>query len=161
LHNNTGAGVSGIHTTYDEETTPDGPGDLADFSGRETLRNWRLKITNAGNKTGTLENWTLHLKSNIPFNCHPVGCGEGVPTAVGNTLMLTRTAGGTDVSLSWSGVGAANYNVWRSTDPQFGSAAFAGASGGATALVDGGAQLLPGVHFYQVRSVNGCRWESD
>ncbi len=159
LHNNTGTGVSGIHTTYDDQTAPDGPGTLDDFIGGDPQGNWRLKITNAGNKNGTLQNWTLHLKSNIPYNCHPVSCGQGVPPAVGNTLSVTKS-GTADVRLTWTAVSASNYNVWRATDPQFATAKFVGASGGATTLVDSGAQQLPGMHFYLVRSVNSCRWES-
>jgi subtilisin-like proprotein convertase family protein len=159
LHNNTGAGVSGIHTTYDDPTTPDGPGSLDDFIGGQTQGSWRLKILNSGNKTGTLQGWTLHLKSNVPFNCNPKGCGQAVPPAVGNTLTVNRS-GASDVQVGWTGVGASNYNVWRSADRGFGTAAFAGASGGPTSLVDTGAQNLPGIHYYLVRSVNACRWES-
>jgi subtilisin-like proprotein convertase family protein len=159
LHNNTQPGVSGIHTTYDDQTAPDGPGSLDDFIGGEPMGSWRLKVVNTGNSNGTLQNWTIHLKSTIPFNCHPVSCGQGVPSAVGNTLTVNRT-GSADVQLSWTGVGAANYDVWRSTDPQFGNATFDGATGGPTTWIDAGAQSLPGLHFYLVRSVNSCRWES-
>jgi subtilisin-like proprotein convertase family protein len=159
LHNNTQPGVSGIHTNYDEQTAPDGPGSLADFVGGEPMGTWRLKAVNTGNSNGTLQNWTLHLKSYVPFNCHPVSCGQPVPSAVGNTLTVNK-AGASDVQLSWTGVGAANYNVWRSTDAPFSRAVFDGATGGATTWVDAGAQALPGVHFYLVRSVNACRWES-
>ena len=70
-------------------------------------------------------------------------------------------SGASDVQVSWSGVGSSNYNVWRSTDPLMQTAAHAGASGGATSLIDGGAQSLAGLHYYVVRSVNSCRWESD
>ena len=45
LHNNTQAGVSGIHTTYDDLTAPDGPGSLDDFVGGDPQGNWRLKVT--------------------------------------------------------------------------------------------------------------------
>jgi len=159
LHNNTRPGVSGIHTTYNDLTAPDGPGSLETFIGGEPQGNWRLKVVNTGNTNGTLQNWTIHLKSNIPFNCHPVTCGQGVPSAVGSTLTVNKS-GGNDVQLGWTGVGASNYNVWRSTDPQFGTAAFDGATGGPTTWVDTGAQSLPGVHYYLVRSVNSCRWES-
>jgi len=159
LHNNTQPGVSGIHTTYDELTQPDGPGTLDDFIGGEPQGNWRLKAVNTGNSNGTLQNWTIHLKSNVPFNCHPVSCGQAVPAAVGNTLTVDKS-GAADVQLSWSDVGASNYNGWRSSDPQLGTASLVGASGGATTLVDAGAQSLPGVHYYLVRSVNSCRWES-
>jgi subtilisin-like proprotein convertase family protein len=161
LHNNTGVGVSGIHTTYDELTAPDGPGSLDTFIGGETQGTWRLKITNPGNKLGTLQNWTVHLKSNTPFNCNPVGCGQGVPPAVGNTLLLGKPSAA-DVQFTWTGVGAASYNVWRSPDAVgFGGASLVGASGGATTLIGAGEQSLPGVvTFYEVRSVNSCRWES-
>jgi subtilisin-like proprotein convertase family protein len=160
LHNNTGVGVSGIHTTYDDLTEPDGPGSLDSFVGGEPQGTWRVKVTNAGSKNGTLENWTLHLKSNVPFHCTPRGCGQGVPPAVANTLTAEKS-GAADVRVAWTGVGASNYNVWRSSDAQFGTAVFAGASGGATSFTDAGAQNLPGVHYYLVRSVNSCRWESD
>ncbi len=159
LHNNTQPGVSGIHTRYDDLTAPDGPGSLDSFIGGEPQGNWRLKVVNTGNSNGTLQNWTIHLKSNVPYNCHPVSCGQGVPSAVGNTLTVNKT-GAADVQLSWTGVGAANYDVWRSTDPQFGRATLDGATGGPTMWVDAGAQSLPGIHYYLVRSVNSCRWES-
>jgi subtilisin-like proprotein convertase family protein len=159
LHNNTQPGVSGIHTTFDDLTAPDGPGSLESFIGGEPQGSWRLKVVNTGNTNGTLQNWTIHLKSSIPFNCHPVTCGQAVPSAVGNTLTLNKS-GGADVQLNWTGVGASNYNVWRSADPQFGTAIFDGATGGPTTWLDAGAQSLPGLHFYLVRSVNSCRWES-
>jgi len=160
LHNNSGAGVSGLHTTYDLLTPVDGPGHLDDFVGLNPQGNWRLKVVNSGNKNGTLVDWTLHLKSDIPFDCNPVSCGEAVPPAVGDTLTVAKS-GASDVQVSWSGVGgASNYNVWRSQDRAFHSASFAGASGGGTSLVDTGAQNLPGVHYYLVRSTNSCRWES-
>lgn len=159
LHNNSQPGVAGIHTTYDEQTEPDGPGSLDSFIGGEPQGSWRLKIVNSGTRYGTLQNWTLHLKSNIPFNCHPVGCAQGVPPAVGNTLSVARS-GAADVRLNWTGVGASDYNAWRSGDAQFGTASFVAASGGATTIVDAGAQALPGMHYYLVRSVNSCRWES-
>jgi len=69
-------------------------------------------------------------------------------------------SGDADVVLSWDGVGASNYNGWRWTDPQLRTGRFVGDSGGATSLVDSGAQNLPGIHYYLVRSVNSCRWES-
>jgi subtilisin-like proprotein convertase family protein len=159
LHNNTQPGVSGIHTTFDDLTAPDGPGSLESFVGGETQGTWRLKVVNTGNTNGTLQNWTIHLKSNIPFNCHPATCGQGVPSAVGNTLTVNKS-GAADVQLSWTGVGSANYNVWRSTDPQFASATLDGATGGPTTWLDTGAQALSGLHCYLVRSVNSCRWES-
>jgi len=160
LHNNTGAGTSGIHTTYDELTEPDGPGSLESFNVLDPQGSWRLKVVNSGNKTGTLQGWTIHLKSDTPFDCNPVGCGQGVPSAVGDTLTVNKF-GATDVQVAWSGVGSSDYNVWRSEDPLMKTATHAGATGGATSLVDGGAQTLPGVHYYVVRSVNSCRWESD
>ena len=106
-----------------------------------------------------MQNWTLRLKSDIPYNCHPVSCGQGVPAAVGDTVLVTKS-GTVDVRLAWTGVGASNYNVWRSADPQFGTATFGGATGGATVWTDPGARSRPGNDFYLVRSVNSCRWES-
>lgn len=158
LHNNTQPGVSGIHTMYDEQTIPDGPGSLDSFVGADPLGSWRLKITNTG-VAGTLQNWSLRLRSTIPFNCTPLTCAQPVPGAVGDTLGVTRV-GATDVRLAWTGVGAADYDVWRAADARFTTARFVGASGGATSLVDHGAQQLAGMHFYVVRSVNSCRWES-
>jgi hypothetical protein len=58
-------------------------------------------------------------------------------------------------------VGAADYNVWRSSDRQLKTAAHVGASGGTISLIDSDTQSLPGVHYYVVRSVNGCNWESE
>ena len=160
LHNQTSVGVSGLHTTYDDLTEPDGPGSLDSFLALDPQGNWRLKVINNGNRNGTLENWTLHLKGESPFDCNPVSCGEGVPSPVGDTLMVDKS-GASDVQMTWTGVGASNYNVWRSADPQLRTAAHAGATGGATSLIDSGAQTLPGAHYYVVRSVNSCRWESD
>jgi len=160
LHNKTGDGVSGLHTTYDELTEPDGPGSMADLLQYDPAGNWRIKVNNIGNKTGTLESWTLHLKGETPFHCNPVSCGEGVPSAVGNTLMMSKS-GASDALVNWTGVGASDYNVWRSGDPLFRTAAHVGATGGTTSLIDGGAQTLPGIHYYLVRSANSCRWESD
>ncbi|MCU0225271.1 MAG: proprotein convertase P-domain-containing protein [Acidobacteria bacterium] len=131
---------------------------MNDFIGSDPQGSWRLKITNSGS-AGTLQNWTLRLKSNVPFNCKPIGCAQAVPAAVGDTLTVARS-GGADVRLNWGSVGSADYNVWRSADAQFATARFVGASGGATTLLDAGAQALPGMHFYLVRSVNSCRWES-
>jgi subtilisin-like proprotein convertase family protein len=161
LHNETGPGVDGLHTTYDDLTEPDGPGTLDDFLGIEAQGSWRLKVTHLapGAGRGTLEDWTLHIKSDTPFGCNPVSCGEGIPSAVGNSLMLGKS-GADDVQLSWTGVGAADYSVWRAADLQFRTNTHAGASGGATSLIDSGAQNLPGLHLYVVRSVNSCGWES-
>jgi len=162
LHNETGPGVDGLHTTYDDLTEPDGPGSMDDLLGIEAQGTWRLKVTHLdpGAGRGTLEDWTLHIKSDTPFGCHPVTCGEGIPSAVGQTLLLGKS-GAADVQLSWTGVGAADYNVWRAADPQLRTNSHVGASGGATSLIDSGAQNLPGLHFYVVRSVNSCHWESD
>jgi len=160
LHNNTGVGVSGLHTTYDTLTVPDGPGSLEDMLAADPLGNWRIKVNNAGNKAGTLQGWTLHLKSDIPFDCNPVGCGEAVPSPVGNTLTVNKS-GASDVQINWAGVGSSDYHVWRSSDPLFHTAEYAGATGGATAFTDSGAQTLPDLHYYVARSVNSCRWESD
>jgi subtilisin-like proprotein convertase family protein len=162
LHNFTGSGVSGLHTTYDDLTTP-ATGSMQSFVGVNPQGNWRLRVIDnvgGGTQAGTLQNWTLHFKSDVPFDCNPVTCGQPVPPAVGNTLTVTKS-GASGVQLSWTGVGgASNYDVWRSADPELRTAAFVGASGGATSLVDAGAQALPGVHYYVVRSVNSCRWES-
>jgi len=78
LHNQTGPGVDGLHTTYDDLTEPDGPGAMDDLVGIEAQGTWRLKVKHLapGGGRGTLEDWTLHLKSDTPFNCHPVTCGE-------------------------------------------------------------------------------------
>jgi len=161
LHDFSGAGVSGLNTTYDTLTAT-ATGSMNDFVGLDPQGNWRLKIVDnvgGGTPAGTLQSWTLHFTSDIPFDCHPVGCGEAVPPAVGDTLVVEKT-GASDVQVTWTGVGAADYNVWRATDPELRTATFAGASGGATSLVDTDGQTLPGLCYYVVRSVNGCRWES-
>jgi subtilisin-like proprotein convertase family protein len=163
LHNQTDPGVSGLNTTYDELTQPHGPGSMEDFLGEGTAGNWRLRVIDdvgGGTPAGTLQGWTLHFKSDIPFNCNPVSCGESVPPPVGPTLMGTPT-GASDVTWSWTGVGGASqYNVWRSAGDQFPVWSHAGTTG-TTSLTDNGAQALPGLHFYLVRSVNSCNWESD
>jgi subtilisin-like proprotein convertase family protein len=159
LHNNTGAGQSGISTTYNDLTQPDGPGVMEDFIGRDPQGNWSLKITNTGNKNGTLNEFTLHLKGATPWDCNPVGCGEPVPNPVGDNLTVDKS-GATDVIISWSAApGASEYNVRRARDGEFRTGTFVGSTA-STSLVDTGAQTLPGAHFYLVRSVNSCRWES-
>jgi hypothetical protein len=116
----------------------------------------RLKITNAGNETGTLQNWTLHLMSDIPCNGHRVDQAQGVPMAVAGPPVVARLGAG-DVRLNWTSVGSPNYHVWHSTDAQFAAASLGGASGGATTLIDTGAQRLPRMHCDLVRPVNSCR----
>jgi len=74
---------------------------------------------------------------------------------------MVDESGASDVQITWTGVGSSDYNVWRSEDRQFKTAAHAGSTGGATSLVDAGGLLLPDIHYYVVRSVNSCRWESD
>ena len=160
LHDFTGSGVADLVTTYDDLTQP-ATGSMDDFIGVDPQGNWRLRVIDnvgGGTQAGTLNSWTLHFKSDIPFDCNPVGCGEAVPPAVADTLTANRV--GNDVQIDWTGVGASDYNVWRSEDPQLLSASHVGASGGATTLTDTGAASLAGVHYYVVRSVNSCRWES-
>jgi subtilisin-like proprotein convertase family protein len=163
LHDQTGDGVSGLHTTFDELTDP-AMGSMDDYVGIDPQGTWRLRVQDyvSGGSAGdgTIQGWTVHFKSDVPFDCNPVSCGEAVPPAVGDTLTVSRS-GVSDVQISWNGVGSSDYNVWRSTDRRFSKAGHRGASGGATSLVDSGAQTLPGVHYYLVRSVNGCRWESE
>ena len=77
---------------------------MSDFLALDPQGTWRIKIINHDNKAGTLEGWTLHLKGEIPFDCNPVSCGQGVPSAVGNTLTMAKS-GASDVTVSWSGVG--------------------------------------------------------
>ena len=161
LHDRTGEGVSGLHTTYDELTQP-ATGSMDQFIGKSPQGTWRLRVQDyvgQGTAAGTLQGWTLHFKSDTPFDCHPVSCGEAIPPAVGNTLDVQKS-GATDVVVTWGAVGgASNYNVWRSATPQMTKAALVGTTSG-TSLVDAGAQALGGPHYYVARSVNSCRWES-
>jgi subtilisin-like proprotein convertase family protein len=159
LHDQGSPGTSDIHTTYDTLTQAVA-GSMEDFLSVDPQGTWRIRAIDYDRNHGTLEDWTLHFKSEVPFDCNPVGCGEGVPGPVGDTLMVDRS-GGTDAQITWTGVGSADYNVWRSEDPQLKTAAFIGSSGGATSLIDGGVLTLPDIHYYVVRSVNACRWESD
>ncbi len=155
---------NGIHTTYDEITQP-AVGTMETFVGKSPQGTWRIKVIDdsgcCGVPDGTIENWTLTFKADVPWDCNPVSCGEAVPPPVGDTLTVSKS-GGSDVQVGWTGVGgASNYNVWRAHDSQMATAVHVGATGGSTSLVDGGAQSLPGVHYYVARSVNSCRWESD
>jgi subtilisin-like proprotein convertase family protein len=162
LHRNTGEGVSGLHTTYDDLTPPHGPGEMDDFLDLGPAGSWRIRVIDnvAGVPAGTVENWTMHFKNDAPFACNPVSCGEPVPPPVGDTLTVSLE-GDHDVRIDWDGVGGASaYHVWRAADAQLLTNELAGAPGGATTFVDSGAQDLPGVHYYVVRSVNECRWES-
>jgi subtilisin-like proprotein convertase family protein len=160
LHRYTGSG-SGLHTIYDDLTDPEGPGSMDDFLDLGPAGTWRLRVIDdtAGGPAGTLESWTLHFKNRVPVHCNAVSCGEAVPPEVGNTLHVHKV-GSNDVEIDWNGVGgASNYNVWRAADKQQLTNELVGTTG-STALIDGGAQTLPGAHFYVVRSVNSCRWES-
>jgi subtilisin-like proprotein convertase family protein len=163
LHDQTGGGVSGLHTTYDTLTQP-AMGSMDDYVGLDPQGTWKLRVQDyvggGGAGDGVLEGWTLHFTSDIPFDCNPVSCGQAVPPVVDDTLTVSRS-GVSDVQVSWTSVGATDYNVWRSEDRQFTKGSHMGATGGATSLIDSGAQTLPGVHYYVVRSVNSCRWESD
>jgi subtilisin-like proprotein convertase family protein len=162
LHNYSQPGVSGIHTTYPDLTAPDGPGSFADLVGIDPAGVWQLKIideTGGGTRAGTLEDWTLHLKGSIPWDCNPVGCGEPVPNPVGDNLTVDKS-GASDIVVSWNAAsGASEYNVRRARDGEFTTGTFVGSTA-STSLVDPGAQALPGAHYYLVRSVNSCRWES-
>ena len=56
----------------------------------------RLRVIDdvgGGTPVGSLDGWTLHFKSDVPWECNPVGCGEAVPPAVGDTLMVDRSGG--------------------------------------------------------------------
>ncbi|MCP3978487.1 MAG: S8 family serine peptidase [bacterium] len=162
LHVNSSPGVSGLHTIYDDETEPAGPGEMADFLDLGPSGNWRIRVidTISGAPAGEIESWALHFKNDVPFHCNPVGCGEPVPPPVGDTLTATRV-GASDVRIDWNGVGgASDYNVWRAADKQLLTAEHVGETGGTT-TTDTGAQSLPGVNYYVVRSVNSCRWESN
>jgi subtilisin-like proprotein convertase family protein len=162
LHRQSGAGTADIHTTYDEETPPDGPGAMSDFAGEDAAGDWSLEVADlkAGPlKPGTLEGWTLHLRATAPFRCNPRDCVEPVPPGLGPTLLLAKS-GGADLVLTWAAVsGAADYHVWGETGPAFTAPVFTGASGGATTFTDPGALSRLETRFYQVRAVNACRWE--
>lgn len=161
LHRNTGAGVSGIHTTYDDETAPAGPGTMDDFLGLGPSGSWRLRAidaTSGGTPAGEIQDWTLHFRSDVPFACNPVGCAEAVPPPVGDTLTVDRA--GADAVLDWAAVGGVSeYDVWSSADARFQSASFVGST--ATTSLAVPAAGGPGLTFYTVRSVNACRWESE
>jgi subtilisin-like proprotein convertase family protein len=159
LHDQGDAGTSDLHTTYDSLTEP-AAGSMDDFLGVDPQGTWRIRAIDYNRNRGTLQDWTLHFKSEIPFECNPVGCGEGVPGPVGDTLMVHKS-GESNTQITWDSVGSADYNVWRSEDRQLKTAAWAGSSGGSTSFIDNGGQTLPGIHYYVVRSVNSCRWESD
>jgi subtilisin-like proprotein convertase family protein len=162
LHDHTGAGTAGLHTTYDDLTAPDGPGTMQDFEGESSSGEWTLRVQDdvAGKiPPGVLEGWTLHLRAETPFRCNPLACGEPVPTPVGSTLLVEKN-GAEDVVLSWQAVsGAADYHLWRDSVPQFTDGIFAGETGGATTITDAGAQTDPAPRYYLVRSVNSCNWE--
>lgn len=160
LHRFTDPGVSGIHTTYDDDTAPHGPGVMDDFLDLGPSGSWRIRVidqTGGGTPAGELEDWTLHFRDDFPFNCHPVGCAEGVPASVGNTLTAVNLNG--DVQLNWGAAGGSpDYNVWRSDDARFQSATHL-VETSSTTFTDA-ASAASGVQFYLVRSVNSCRWES-
>ena len=136
---------------------------MGDYTGESSAGTWTLIVADEASgkvKPGTLQSWSLQLRSTVPYNCNPRTCGDPVPLPVGATLQVAKS--GPDAALSWNGVsGAADYHVWRDGSPDFVSSVFAGESGGTTTFNDVGAMSAPGVLYYLVKAVNSCNWESD
>jgi subtilisin-like proprotein convertase family protein len=157
-------GSAGLNTRYDLESTPDGPGTLADFVGESILGTWTLSVEDVGPDStgdGSIEAWTLHTTVSDGFDCLPVACAEPPPTEVVGNLHVDTSINGSQVDLvfSWDPVtAAAGYHVLQSTVPSFDTGVeTTGSTAGATGLtVPDGANATPGLIFFQVRAVNTC-----
>jgi len=165
LHDRTDpGGFAGLNTRYDLESTPDGPGTMADFAGESTLGTWTLSVEDVGPDStgdGSIEAWTLHTTVSDGFDCLPVACTEPPPTeAVGNFHVETSVNGSqVDLVFSWDPVtAAAGYLVLQSTVPSFDTGVNStGSTSGETSLtVPDGVNATPGLTFFQVRAVNSC-----
>ncbi len=162
LHDHSGAGVIDLATTYDSQTSPDGPGTMNDFDGEPVTGSWTLTVIDdvgGPEPAGTLNGWSLDFVATAAFDCTPLACGEPLPAPVGNSVVVAAFPPD-DIALSWGSVaGVSGYRVWRSTSPQMTGAVLVGQTG-ATSLVENGGLTDPApIVFYDVRSVNACEWE--
>jgi subtilisin-like proprotein convertase family protein len=169
LHNNTGSG-SGLHTRYDLEAQPDGPGTMDDFVGESILGTWSLSVQDTVYGSfgmASIQGFTLHVTADGAFECDVVTCAEPPPTASPDSLQVTKVVdpgdGSADVTFDWSNVaGAAGYHLLHSTAASFDNAVdLTGRTSGATTLtVVDGDTTLPALSFFKVRAVNACNQES-
>ena len=169
LHDQTG-GTSGLHTRYDLEAQPDGPGTMDDFVGESILGTWTLSVEDTTYGTfgmASISGFTLHVVAEGAFDCDVQTCADPVPTESPGGLHVDKAVnvgdGSTDLIFDWGGVaGAAGYHVLHSRTASFGvDVDLTGRTTGATTLTvaDGGA-TLPALSFFQVRATNACNQES-
>jgi subtilisin-like proprotein convertase family protein len=145
-------------TTYDTQTQPHGPGTMSDFDGEVGTGDWHLLVEDdVGDALlGALQSWSLIFDTDDL--CHDRSCSEPLPAGIGNTLLLSKLSG-SDIRLDWGTVpGAAGYNVWRSSHPEFGSPETVGSSA-VNHLDEVGLPLNAEVYFYRVKAENACREE--
>ncbi len=91
LHDRSGGSADDIVTTYDDGTNPpDGPGLLADYISEFSAGDWTLTISdNAGQDTGSLNNWTLKIAAS-GATCPPEATNVvvTVPDTVTSSIQL-------------------------------------------------------------------------
>ena len=112
VHNGSGGGADNLQTTYDSQTSPDGPGTMNDFDGEELFGDWSLWVSdNAGYDTGTLQSWSVQVETvgactagaaGRPGEVSPAG-DAGFVRGTGSAIDLTFTAG----------VGSSDTTVYR------------------------------------------------
>lgn len=106
LHDHSGGSADNIHTWYDSQTHP--VDDLGILVGCASQGTWRLSVSDtAPSDVGTLDGWTLELRTR-PWE-------NPVPQVI--VHRVTRAAGKT--RLEWRPVGTAQtYRVHRAADPR-------------------------------------------
>ncbi len=162
LHNLSGAGTADIATVFDRDRQPDGPGSMGDFDGEPAQGTWTLTVfdeSSGPTPPGSLDAWSLELRSTTPLSCTPLACvGDPVPSEVSDGVTVDKE-NGSDLRLSWDPLaGAAGYRIWKSASPAFETEQLVGSTADTTFVELGG--LLDGEAWnYQVRAVNSCEWE--
>ncbi len=157
LHDLTGAGISGLATTYDRETAPSS-GSMDDFDDESPQGDWMLHIVDMVGPLvppGTLNSWSVEITT---ASCNSLTCADPVPGAVGPSLTVDRPGG--DLVFDWDPVtGAAGYRVWRSEEPSAGLELLSGQTASTQLVLGGGVATEPPLAFYDIRAVNSCQWE--
>jgi hypothetical protein len=161
LHNATDHGTSGIDTTYDTHTAPDGPGTMDDLDGQSATGTWTLTVRDAvsgATPAGALLGWSVRVEPTGGASCTPFVCGDPpapeVPPSFTVDVQSER-----DLVFAWPDApGATGYRIWQSTDPHGTDEALVRATT-ATGHVQPGGRFEGPTLYYVVRAVNACEWE--
>jgi hypothetical protein len=166
LHDRGPGSGHGIETRFDRDTTPSGPGSMADFAGESLLGTWTLSVSDLDDTGVTTDGYIRPRSLNATivgaFDCTTHACAQPTPTTAPN-LGVTLVNDGTqlDLVLSWSAVAGAGYHVLQSTDRRFvdGVELIGNPTTATTLTLQDGARTTPALTFFQVRAVNSCHFE--